>query len=97
MYETKCRYCGEYIANARYHRACVVDDAYNTILNNQPITKSQRVLYSKMGISIREIRSIVKEDVLTEIERSEKDDKEAKNSPRRAEKAGRVEPNPCVV
>lgn len=99
MREWHCGICGKLVVNEncdRYHRGCVIDDVYDTIMRGEKVTMAQRLRLRHRDIDIAELRKTVIEDMVEE-ERRRHNDEEAKGGSRRTEKAGGLKQDACMV
>ena len=58
-----CCYCGNETKNGKlFHKMCLIDDIYQTIYDNKPLTKNQYCRCKEVGIVVKFIRIDVEED-----------------------------------
>lgn len=63
MKKLKCCYCGSETKNGKpYHKMCLIDDIYQTIYDNKPLTKTQYCRCNTSGVVVKYIRIDVEED-----------------------------------
>ena len=63
MKKQKCCYCGNETKNGKlFHRMCLIDDIYQTIYDNKPLTKKQYCRCKAVGVVVNFIRIDVEED-----------------------------------
>lgn len=63
MINRMCEYCGRpTYSNRTYHKMCLIDDVYETILKGERLTSKQGGRLYACNLSANEIRSDVEED-----------------------------------